>query len=110
MQNLLLLRVGTRRGSTASRLSDNAGPRRRFELREPRERFGARRAAHLGLRLEARTARGPLGASEDRAAMAVVELHAAHARGLAVRHAWDRTRDRRRDAARAAIGAARVIG
>lgn len=82
--------------------------RLRFQLREPRERFTAIRAAHLELRLQTRAACGPLRPAEDRTAQIVAELDAAHARRLAVRHARNRTRNRRRDTARAAIGTARV--
>jgi hypothetical protein len=81
-----------------------------FELRQPCERFDAVRPTHLGLRLQTRTARRPLRPAEDRAAQVVAELHAAHACRLAIRHARNGARNRRRDTARAAIGAARMIG
>ncbi len=96
-------------GARSSGCTRRRGPGLLFELREPRERFAARRAAHFQLRLQARTACGTLGRTEDCATQIVAELHAAHASGLAMRHAGNRARDRRRDAARAAIGAARVI-
>src|SRR3954468_3371123 len=47
---------------------------------------------------------------EDRAAQVVAELHAPHACRLAFWHAGDGTRNRRRDTARAAVGAACMIG
>ena len=90
--------------------SAGGGPSRGFELREPGDGMSARCAAHLGLRLQAGAAGGPLGTPEDCAAVIVAELRAAHACGFAVGHAGNRARDRGRDAARAAIGTARVIG
>lgn len=82
----------------------------RFKLGEPRERLAAARAAHLHLRLQTGTARRPLRLTEDRAAQIIAELHAAHARRFAIRHTRDRTRNRRRDTTRAAIGTACMTG
>lgn len=79
-----------------------------FQLGEPGERFIAARAAHVRLRLQTGTTRRPLRLTEDRAAQILAELYAAHTCRLAIRHARDWARNRRRDTARAAIGAASV--
>src|SRR5215213_8009040 len=63
-------------------------------------------AAHLLAGPEPRADRRPIRLSEDPAAVVVGELHAAHARRLALGHAGDRGGDRERDAAGGAAGAA----
>ena len=68
--------------------------------------MGGRVAAHLGRRPQAVADRGALGAAEQPAPVALVELDAAHARRLAVRHPGDGRGDREGDAAGSAAGAA----
>jgi len=77
-----------------------------LEPSQHRQREFARTAAHGLLRTQSAAERGPLGPAEDRAPMVLCELHATHARRLAVGHARDRARDGRRDAAGTAAGSA----
>ena len=90
--------------STADRLSVS-GKRFAFERLDGCDRVLAARSAHRGQWTQAPADLGTLRLSEDRAAIVVCELHAAHAGRLAVRHARDRRADRGRDAAGAATGA-----
>ena len=80
--------------------------RRGFQFAQEEHRLLARVAAHLARRRQAAADARPFGVPENAAAVVLVQLHAAHAGRLAVRHAGNRGRDRRGDAARAAAGAA----
>src|SRR6516225_1885913 len=84
-------------------------PRRglRLETREPDDRRLTRVPAHLRLRLQPGAARRPQRRAENHAAQILAELNAAHAGRLAFRHARYRTRNGRRDTARATTGTAR---
>jgi hypothetical protein len=66
----------------------------------------ARRTAHFLARHERCANLGPLRFTEQCASQIVRELHAPHAGWLAVRHAWDWRRDRGRNTACTAVGAA----
>ena len=72
------------------------------------DRIRVRRAiaAHLGRGRQAAAHRRPRGLAKDPAALVGAELCAAHAGGLAVRHAGNGAGDGRRRAASAAAGAA----
>nr|GEU28127.1 hypothetical protein [Tanacetum cinerariifolium] len=84
--------------------------RRPLQVSEPPHRIGAAVAAHLQRRLQAAAKRRALGAAEDQAALVVAQLHAAHAGRLAMGHTGNRTGDRRRGAAGAAVRAAAERG
>ena len=85
-------------------------PSRPFKLSEPHHRLRGIVAAHFARWSQAPAEGRSLGAPENTAAHGVVELYAGHAGGLAVRHAGDRTRDRWRDAAGAALRSATGVG
>jgi len=80
--------------------------RLRFQLCQPGEGVPAMAAAHLWRRLQRSAHRRPLRVTEEAALLGFIQLHAAGARWLACPHARDGSGDRRRGAARAAVGAA----
>ena len=80
--------------------------RQPFQLRQEEHCVGARVAAHLVRGRQAGADARPTRLPENPATVIVVQLHAAHAGWLAVRHAGNRRADRRGNAAGAAAGAA----
>lgn len=88
-----------------------ASPRRSRPLQRTDDGQGLvpRRATHPCLRSQRSTHGRPFGPTEDRARKIFAQLHARHARRLAVRHAGNRRGNRRRDATRAA-GTAAIHG
>ena len=111
---LLSIAFGSRRCGTlnqrAARCTPSAGSawrRETFQLGQPRQRMIATCAAHLHLRLQAAAKGWPFRLAEERTAQIGQELNTGHPCRLALWHAGDRARDRRR---RAAGTAARAAG
>lgn len=85
---------------------DPFGCGRVLEIVEPADCVIAGGSAHVWGWLQPAAECGPHGASEESAAIVLVELYASNAGGFPVGHARDRARDRGRNAAGAAMVAA----